>query len=326
MASGAVGLVASMRPRRQDEPSAQAPEPHGWFELLWAGRHAADLCEVGVRGRPGVAARRLVVTAVDLPMADGALSIERVWTGERGGLSAWVESVWTSKGRRSTGRAASATRSNHQHRARPCDWRTARRAAGRRRRIDQLCPDGARCVSADRTADSIVLTAERMVTPASTVTIDDRGPGGQPATGRDLLVHERTADGRRRVGDHLLRLRGRPPHPGGDRGDRTFDYDAGRVTSTVDGDRGPGRSGRRATSRSPRRVDLHLPLEDGVLLEVEDASWVARVGTCRAVGWSPTPGRSTACPPGFSMMGRSAPRSGPTLPTGRRGRWTARVG
>ena len=38
-----------------------------------------------------------MVTAVDLPMAEtqGALSIERVWTGERGGLfgPGW-ESVW----------------------------------------------------------------------------------------------------------------------------------------------------------------------------------------------------------------------------------------
>ena len=286
----AVGLVASMCGLAdQDEPSAQAPEPGTvWFEPLWSGVDTlADLCEVGacVADLVALPARRPVVTAVDLPMAEtqGALSIERVWTGERGGLfgPGW-ESVWDIElvdGRLVGPLPATPIKP-------PAPGETVRLADGSTLRldddgrIDQLCPDGARCVSADRTADSIVLTAERMVTPASTVTIrltagraaeastGDRSVTYSYTSGRlDAVAAESETTSYAYEGDHLTRVATGET-------ERTFDYDAGRVTSTVDGDRRTWQI-READGNvevvTPTESTRTYRFEDGVLLEVEDS-------------------------------------------------------
>ncbi len=286
----AVGLVASMCSLAdQDEPSAQAPEPGtAWFEPLWSGVDTlADLCEVGacVADLVALPARRPVVTAVDLPMAEtqGALSIERVWTGERGGLfgPGW-ESVWDIElvdGRLVGPLPAPPIEP-------PAPGETVRLADGSTLRlgddgrIDQLCPDGARCVSADRTADSVVLTAERVAPPASTVTLRltagrvvNASTGDRKVTysydgGRlDAVTAESETTSYAYEGDNLTRVAAGET-------ERTFGYDAGRVTSTVDGDRRTWHI-READGNvevvTPTESTRTYRFEDGVLLEVKDS-------------------------------------------------------
>lgn len=273
--------------QKEDPLVRQAPDT-SWYDPLWRGVDTlAEVCEVGacVADLVALPARRPLVTAVDLPMAEtqGALSVERVWTGQRGGLfgPGW-ESVWdiaVVSGRLVGPLPALPLEA-------PAPGRTVHLADGSTLRlgdngkIEELCPDGARCVSAIRTADSIVLTGERATHSASSVTlkltagrVTEASAGSRTATysytgGRlSDLTTESGSTSYSYEGKRLTRV------ATGDT-ERTYSYDAGRVTSTVDSD-----GGKWLIRESDGRIEVVTPegptrtyrFDNGLLLEVEDS-------------------------------------------------------
>lgn len=163
----ALGLVATTCSLLGSDD--EASDPSEWFTPLWDGSAATygDICTKGVCVADLVALpqRRPVEATVDLafPETLGALSVERIWTGERSGLfgSGW-ESVWDVRlvDGRLTGPipAVPAQQPKRGNDVALADGSTL--GLDDEGRVERVCADGARCVEATRTATTIALRAE----------------------------------------------------------------------------------------------------------------------------------------------------------------------
>lgn len=143
------------------------PTPQAeWVEPLWPGftGDAANACTVGVcvGGNVLLPVGRPVEVAVDVeaPETLGALTVERIWTGQRGGLfGAGWESVWDVRlsGGRLTGPlpAQPIEEPRPGHAVKLDDGSSLH--LDKEGRIDRVCLDGAYCVEAKRSEDTITL-------------------------------------------------------------------------------------------------------------------------------------------------------------------------
>lgn len=248
-----VALVASMCSMPGDNRALPTKgEAKVWFEPIWDDGTALfrDVCTQGVCVADLVAlpARRPVEAVIDLEMAEtlGAMSVERLWTGERGGLfgSGW-ESIWDIAlvDQRLTGPLPGfplvAPEAGTEV---PLDDGTTLRLDDQGL-LESVCADGALCITAKRSKSAIVLS-----------TSDDDGSAGEATVTLSLeegrVVAASTASGRSTsyayADDRLASVYGdgdpiKYSYDGGGRlvviddGHlRSFVYDAGLVTATTD--------------------------------------------------------------------------------------------
>lgn len=172
---GAVSLLAAfsilavhcsgLQQTGSDSPRVARTE---WTEPLWPGiPTVSDACTVGVcvGGNVILPLRRPVETATDMAVPDtlGALSVERVWTGQRGGLfgPGW-ESVWDvhlSNGRLVGPVPARPVEEPRPHHTVGLEDGSSLHLNGSGR-VDEVCLDGSYCVQAERTRSTINLRAQ----------------------------------------------------------------------------------------------------------------------------------------------------------------------
>ncbi|NLD75043.1 MAG: hypothetical protein GX643_00085 [Acidimicrobiales bacterium] len=235
LAMVAWGVTTVLRSNEEAEPGLTQSS---WYTPLWPGSitSLSDTCTVGVCVADLVALPlgRPVETAIDLEMADtlGALAVERIWTGERSGIfGAGWESAWDIEvvEGRLTGPLPGLPLEP------PGPSRFVELTGGSRihldgkGRVDEICLDGALCVTAERREGSLALRVDPLEVP---------GPDGGDqilevnftlAGGRATSVA--APDGRSvRYGYESGRLK---TVNAGSRS-TSYGYELGRLTSVVD--------------------------------------------------------------------------------------------